>query len=64
MSILLLQIETKARPGLTVVIERGKSPAWRMSVDNLPLWPWDTPKVGDYPRSTSDGRKSTLESAT
>lgn len=27
MGILLLQIETKARPGLTVVIERGKSPA-------------------------------------
>lgn len=26
MGILLLQIETKARPGLTVVTERGKPP--------------------------------------
>ena len=34
-----------------------------MSVDNLPLWPWGTPKVGDYPRLISNGRKYTLNSA-
>lgn len=34
-----------------------------MSVDNLPLWIRWHGKVGDYPRSISNGRKSTLDFA-
>ena len=33
------------------------------SVDNLPLWTRWRGKVGDYPRSISNGRKSTLDFA-
>lgn len=34
-----------------------------MSVDNLPLWTRWNGKVGDNPRSISNGRKSTLDFA-
>lgn len=40
--------------------ERGKSPAWRLSVDNLPLGLEATPKAGDYPRSILPGKSNLL----
>ena len=60
MSLLLLQNETKAGAGLIALIERGYSDARAWIISRFGRIAMS--KVGDYPRSISNGRKSTLVS--
>ena len=61
MGLLLSQIETKTGAGLIVLIERGFPDIREWKICRFGRRAMQ--KVGDYPRSISNGRKSTLDSA-